>query len=149
VRALEDLLRSSGATPEIAVACSQALGWIKHDSSVTVLARVLRERRLLGFGRRWPDQVRATAALALYHLDHPSATRTLLRFTRDRDPRIRRLATALRAGARGPRPDLGIPGRAGDSHPPRPDRDADSSPMVEPGDRGQIVHGTSGPAASL
>jgi diguanylate cyclase (GGDEF)-like protein len=112
VRALESLLRSATATPEIAVACTQALGWIKRDASVAALARVLRERRLLGFGRRWPDQVRATAALVLYHLDHPAAARALARFTRDRDPRIRRLAVALRAGARGPRPDLGIPGRA-------------------------------------
>jgi diguanylate cyclase (GGDEF)-like protein len=121
VRAIEALLRSTRTTPEMALACSQALGGIERDAAVPALARVLRERHLLGFGRRWPDQVRATAALALYHIDHPAAARNLMRFTRDRDSRIRRLAVALRSGVRGPRPDLGIPGRAVDPPPPQPE----------------------------
>jgi diguanylate cyclase (GGDEF)-like protein len=131
VSALDALLRSANATPETAMACSQALGGIEHDAAVAPLLRVLRERRFLGFGRRWPDQVRATAALALYHLDHPSAAHALARFTRDRDPRIRRLAMALRSGVRGPRPDLGIPGRAVDPPPPQPERDVSSPPAEE------------------
>ena len=131
VSALEALLRSANATPETAMACSQALGGIERDASVAALLRVLRERRFLAFGRRWPDQVRATAALALYHLDRPAAAHALVRFTRDRDPRIRRLAFALRSGVRGPRPDLGIPGRAGEPTPPQPEHDVSSPPPEE------------------
>jgi len=110
VRALESLLVGPAAAEETVVACLQALGRIQRASAVDALARVLRERRFLVLGRRWPDQLRATAALALYHLRLPAADRLLVSFGRDRDPRIRRLAVALQSGDRTARGGPGAPG---------------------------------------
>jgi HEAT repeat protein len=90
VGALVSILKSA-REPELAIACSQALGQLGDPASVDALARILTERRFYVFSRRWNDQVRATAAFALGQISNPRATEVLSRFVTDADPRIRQI----------------------------------------------------------
>jgi hypothetical protein len=99
VSALASVLRGARQT-EVAVACCQGLGQIGSPTAVETLAHVLFDRKLLALGHRWGSQVRATAALALLHVDHPNARAVLKKLAKDRDARIRSLA--LSAADEGP-----------------------------------------------
>ncbi|MCH7777353.1 MAG: hypothetical protein IH878_12570, partial [Gemmatimonadetes bacterium] len=59
---------------------------------IEALQRVLRRRRFLFFGRRWNEQVRAMAAMALKQISGPQAAKVLSRFTRDGHGRVQQLA---------------------------------------------------------
>jgi diguanylate cyclase (GGDEF)-like protein len=86
----------SASEPDQAVACCQALGLIGSPAAIPALARVLAPRRPL-FGKRWNDQVRATAAHALSQISHFDVARVLAPLVDDRDPRIRRAARMIAA----------------------------------------------------
>jgi len=81
--------------PERAIACAQALAQLGDAVAVPVLEGVLTARRfpLLG-GKRWDDQVRATAAFALAQIGGERAKRVLQKVADDADPRIRQIAAA-------------------------------------------------------
>lgn len=81
--------------PKLAGACCQALGEIGDASAVEVLGRVLADRKFGPFGRRWGEDVRSTAAMALYQIGHPRAVEVLQRFTKDPDERVRQLAQSV------------------------------------------------------
>jgi diguanylate cyclase (GGDEF)-like protein len=89
--------------PERAIACAQALAQLGDPVAVPALEGVLTARKLplLG-GRRWDDQVRATAAFALAHIGGDRAKAALKRVAEDADPRIRQIAAYGVCGA--PRP---------------------------------------------
>ncbi len=78
--------------PKVTIACCQALGEIGSSASIDVLARVLAKRSPPFFRRRWDDQVRATAAMALRQIEDPQAARILSRYSKDRAVRVRQLA---------------------------------------------------------
>ena len=81
--------------PERAIACSQALAQLGDPVAVPALEAVLTARKfpILG-GKRWDDQVRATAAFALAQIGGERAKRVLKKVADDPDPRIRQIATA-------------------------------------------------------
>ncbi len=78
--------------PKVAIACCQALGELGQASAIDTLARVLKERRHLSLRRRWDEQVRATAALALKQISDPRAAQVLSRYAKDRQTRVRQIA---------------------------------------------------------
>ncbi|UCC48160.1 MAG: HEAT repeat domain-containing protein, partial [Gemmatimonadota bacterium] len=78
--------------PKVAIACCQALGELGQASAIDTLARVLKQRRHLSFRRRWDEQVRATAALALKQISDPRAAQVLSRYAKDRQTRVRQIA---------------------------------------------------------
>ncbi|NIR43302.1 MAG: diguanylate cyclase [Gemmatimonadetes bacterium] len=78
--------------PKVAIACCQALGEIGSPAGIDVLGRVLGKRSPPFFRRRWDDQVRATAAMALRQIEDPEAERVLSRYAKDRAVRVRQLA---------------------------------------------------------
>ena len=77
---------------ELVIVCCQALGRIGDEMCIEALQRVLRRRRFLFFGRRWNEQVRAMAAMALKQISGPQAAKVLSRFTRDGHGRVQQLA---------------------------------------------------------
>jgi HEAT repeat protein len=77
---------------ELVIVCCQALGRIGDERCIDALQRVLRRRRFLFFGRRWNEQVRAMAAMALKQISDPQAAKVLSRFTRDEHRRVQQLA---------------------------------------------------------
>lgn len=81
--------------PERAIACAQALAQLGDPVAVPALEAVLTARKfpILG-GKRWNDQVRATAAFALAQIGGERAKRALKKVADDPDPRIRQIATA-------------------------------------------------------
>ena len=81
--------------PERAIACAQALAQLGDPVAVPALEAVLIARKfpILG-GKRWDDQVRATAAFALAQIGGERARRALKKVAEDPDPRIRQIATA-------------------------------------------------------
>jgi len=86
---------------ERAIACAQALAQLGDPVAVPALEAVLTARkfRFLG-GKRWDDQVRATAAFALAQIGGERAKQALKKVADDPDPRIRQIATAgPRAGS--------------------------------------------------
>jgi diguanylate cyclase (GGDEF)-like protein len=89
--------------PERAIACAQALAQLGDPVAVPALEAVLTARKLplLG-GKRWDDQVRATAAFALAHIGGDRAKAALKKVREDSDPRIRQIAAYGVSGA--PRP---------------------------------------------
>ena len=94
--------------PEIAAACCRELGQLEGPIAVDTLGRVLRARNRLALGRRWGSQVRATAGLALLQIGNTRAKQTLERFAKDRDARVRRIASSASGGGPPPRlADLG------------------------------------------
>ncbi len=78
--------------PKVAIACCQALGELGQASGIDALATVLKERRGLLLRRRWDEQVRATAALALKQIADPEAAHILSRYAKDRHTRVRQIA---------------------------------------------------------
>jgi len=109
VGAVVSILSTAHAV-ELEVACCQALGKIGTPGAIEALTRVLSPKGLARFGRRWDDQVRATAALALHHISDPAAVQALERFAKDRDPRVRLLAgSAGQPGAPQAAAVLGLP----------------------------------------
>ena len=91
VHALAVILQGTKQASD-AVLCCQALGQSDDAAAIDPLARVLRARKFLVFGRRWGSEVRATAALALKQIPHPRAAEVLARYARDRDAWVRRLS---------------------------------------------------------
>ena len=80
---------------KVAIACCQALGEIGDANGIDALAKVLGQRKhLFLFGRRWDEQVRATAAMALRQISHHRAGEVLSRFRKDGDTRVRQLAVS-------------------------------------------------------
>lgn len=79
--------------PERAIACAQALAQLGDPVAVPALEAVLTARKfpILG-GKRWGDQVRATAAFALAQIGGERAKRALKNVEEDADPRIRQIA---------------------------------------------------------
>jgi HEAT repeat protein len=92
--AVDALVSILGATnePRVAVACCQALGELRHASAIDTLAKVLARRKPPLMRRRWGEQVRATAAMALKQIPHPRAAEILAAYTNDRHTRVRQLA---------------------------------------------------------
>jgi len=78
--------------PKVAIACCQALGELGQASAIDALATVLKQRRGLLLRRRWDEQVRATAALALKQIADPEAAQILSRYAKDRQTRVRQIA---------------------------------------------------------
>ncbi len=74
------------------------MGRIGDEMCIDALRRVLRRRRLLFFGRRWNEQVRAMAAMALKQISDPQAAKALSRFTRDGHRRVQQLARSAMSG---------------------------------------------------
>jgi HEAT repeat protein len=99
---------------ERAIACAQALAQLGDPVAVPALEEVLTARKfpLLG-GKRWDDQVRATAAFALSKIGGERAIAALRNVADDPDPRIRQIAMAAphrRSGASsGARNDVQAP----------------------------------------
>jgi diguanylate cyclase (GGDEF)-like protein len=91
VDALISILKTA-TEPERAIACSQALGQLGDPACIEALSRILTEKKMLVFSRRWNDQVRATAAFALGQISNPRAKEVLARCKNDPDPRIREIA---------------------------------------------------------
>jgi HEAT repeat protein len=91
IDALKDILDET-EEPKVVIACCQALGELGSPDGVDLLARVLGKRKLIR--RRWDQQVRATAAMALRQIDDPKAAKILQRFARDKAVRVRQLASA-------------------------------------------------------
>jgi HEAT repeat protein len=92
VQALVSILQET-EEPRIVIACCQALGEIGHEAAIDALAKVLSQRKGLFLRRRWNEQVRATAALALRQIDHPRAAKVISRYAKDRHIRVRQIAT--------------------------------------------------------
>ena len=92
--AVPALLSVLGGAKEagVAIACCQALAQTRDPSCVDALADVLVLKKRALFGRRWDEQVRATAALALGQIPHPRAAEILSSYVEDPDPRVRQLA---------------------------------------------------------
>jgi diguanylate cyclase (GGDEF)-like protein len=81
--------------PRIAIACCQALGDLGQPACIEPLARVLKQKR--GFiirRRRWDEQTRATAALALKQIPDRRASDILASYTKDRHTRVRQVASS-------------------------------------------------------
>ncbi len=79
----------------IAIACCQALGDIGQPACIDPLARVLKQRRgLIIRRRRWDEQTRATAALALKQIPDRRASNILANFAKDRHARVRQVASS-------------------------------------------------------
>ncbi len=91
LQALASVL-ASAKEPALAELCCQALGQADHPVAIEALGRALGAPRFLIFGRRWPSEVRATAAMALKRIPHPDAVATLARYASDRDDSVRFLA---------------------------------------------------------
>ncbi|UCC73699.1 MAG: diguanylate cyclase [Gemmatimonadota bacterium] len=80
--------------PKIAVACCQALGELGQSACIDHLARVLSRRKGLFRRRRWDEQTRATAALALKQIEDRRAAKVLSRYAKDRHLRVRQVASS-------------------------------------------------------
>ena len=95
VGALVATLEVTKEQRERAIACSQALAQLGDPVAVPALADVLTARKfpILG-GKRWDDQVRATAAFALAQIGGEHARDALREVADDPDPRIRQIAMA-------------------------------------------------------
>jgi diguanylate cyclase (GGDEF)-like protein len=91
VKALVSILDAT-EQPRVAIACCQALGELGHASAIDALAAVLARRKPPLMRRRWGEQVRATAAVALKQIAHPRAAEVLADYVHDRDVRVRQLA---------------------------------------------------------
>ena len=83
---------------KIVIACCQALGQVGDAAGIDALANVLGDRKFPSFARRWDEQVRATAAMALRQITHPQAAEVLSGYTNDKDSRIRQLAQSATSG---------------------------------------------------
>jgi hypothetical protein len=75
--------------PKVATACCQALGELGHPGAIDSLANVLSQRKPPFFRKKWSEQVRLTAILALKQIDHPRVATLIARYTDDADPRVR------------------------------------------------------------
>jgi HEAT repeat protein len=94
VRALAQTLQTT-RDPSVAALCCRALGQSDQATAIDALERVLRERRMPFFGRRWGAEVRAVAGLALRQISHAHATEVLRRYQNDRHPQVRAVARGL------------------------------------------------------
>jgi diguanylate cyclase (GGDEF)-like protein len=75
--------------PKTVTACCQALGELAHPGAIDALAAVLSQRKPPLFRRKWSEQVRMTALLALKQIAHPRVEALIARYTDDADPRVR------------------------------------------------------------
>ncbi len=75
--------------PKVATFCCQALGELGHPGAIDSLANVLSQRKPPFFRKKWNEQVRLTAILALKQIDHPRIAALVSRYTDDADPRVR------------------------------------------------------------
>ncbi|HUL02388.1 MAG TPA: diguanylate cyclase [Gemmatimonadales bacterium] len=91
VRALASILDTAKDEGLVALVC-QALGLSEQATAIDALARVLAERRVFFFGRRWGPDVRRTAALALKQIPHPSVAEVLARYLNDSDAEVQQVA---------------------------------------------------------
>jgi diguanylate cyclase (GGDEF)-like protein len=91
VRALASILDTAKDEGLVAIVC-QALGLSEQATAIEALARVLGQRKVLFFGRRWGADARRTAALALRQIPHPSAAEALARYVKDSDPEVQQVA---------------------------------------------------------
>jgi diguanylate cyclase (GGDEF)-like protein len=91
VQALISILKTT-KSEDFAIACCRALARLGNATAIDALARVLAQRKFLFLGRRWGEQVRAAAAIALKQISHPKATDTLSHYTSDSASRVRHLA---------------------------------------------------------
>jgi HEAT repeat protein len=80
--------------PRAAIACCQALGELGQASGIDALSRVLKKRKGLLLRRRWDEQTRATAALALTQIPDPRAAEVVSRYKKDRHTRVRQIAAS-------------------------------------------------------
>jgi HEAT repeat protein len=80
---------------ELVIVCCQALGKIGDEISINALAQILKKRRFFFLGRRWNEQVRAMAAMALKQISDPQAAQVLRRFTSDGDQRVQQVARSV------------------------------------------------------
>jgi diguanylate cyclase (GGDEF)-like protein len=80
--------------PKVATACCQALGEIGHPGAIDALASVLSQRKPPFFRKKWNEQVRLTALLALQRIDHPRVADMIARYKNDPDSRVRLAAQA-------------------------------------------------------
>jgi diguanylate cyclase (GGDEF)-like protein len=103
VRAIAAILETAKDDGLAALLC-QALGLSEQATAIDALARVLAERKMLFFGRRWGAEVRATAALALKQIPHPLAGEVLARYENDSDAEVQQVARGRAAPDRGARP---------------------------------------------
>ena len=85
---------------ELRTACCRALGQIAQTDCIEPLAKVLNQKGFISRKPRYSDQVRATAAFALGHIDHPQAMQTLAQFVNDSDQRIRKIAQSAAKSSR-------------------------------------------------
>ena len=88
VLALISLLEETNQ-PKVATACCQALGELGHPGAIEALAAVLSQRKPPFFRRKWDEQVRLTALLALKQIAHPRVAGLIERYTSDPEPRVR------------------------------------------------------------
>jgi hypothetical protein len=78
---------------KIVVACCQALGDLGQPACIDPLERVLKQRKgMLIRKRRWDEQTRATAALALKQIPDRRASDILSSYAKDRHTRVRQIA---------------------------------------------------------
>ena len=92
VDAIVSVLEETEDAAAVGVACCQALGEVGHSAGIEPLERVLALRRFPFGPRRWNEEVRSTAAMALKQISHPRSTEVLLHYTNDREVRVRQLA---------------------------------------------------------
>jgi diguanylate cyclase (GGDEF)-like protein len=88
VFALISLLEETNQ-PKVATACCQALGELGHPGAIDALASVLAQRKPPFFRRKWDEQVRLTALLALKQITHPRVAGLIERYSSDPEPRVR------------------------------------------------------------
>jgi diguanylate cyclase (GGDEF)-like protein len=80
--------------PKAATACCQALGELGHPGAIDALAAVLSQRKPPFFRRKWDEQVRLSALLALKQITHPRVAGLIADYKNDPDPRVRLAAQA-------------------------------------------------------
>lgn len=90
-RALTGILEETD-DEKITIACCQALGELRHPAGIDALDNVLAQRKPPFFRRRWSQQARVTAVMALKQIQHPRAAQVVARHADDSDPRVRMLA---------------------------------------------------------
>jgi HEAT repeat protein len=91
VQALVSILNTT-KSEDLAIACCRAVARLGNAAAIDALSKVLSQRKFLFLGRRWGEQVRAAAAIALKQISHPKAADTLSQYTSDSASRVRHLA---------------------------------------------------------
>ncbi len=85
--------------PKRALPCCQALGEVGHSAAIEHLEKVLAARKFPFFVRRWDEETRAAAAMALKQISHPRSAEVLSNYDNESAIRVRQLAESSPAGA--------------------------------------------------